>query len=88
MYLWISEWKILTPKNSSDNQTNVTSSQELLHEEATFYPVLTEQVILEIPPEFLGKLTPAGIHPHPPLHREKHGPHAPSRPLTHARTLQ
>ena len=49
---WIAEWAILTPKNSSVNQTNATSSQELLHGEATFYPVLTVQVILEIPPDY------------------------------------
>ena len=39
-------------KNSSVDQINAIILQELLHEEATFYPVLTVQVILEIQPDF------------------------------------
>ena len=50
--LWIAERAILTPKNSSVDHTNAIIFQELLHGEATFYPVLTVQVILEIPPDF------------------------------------
>ena len=45
---WIVERIILTPKNSSVDQINAIILQELLHREATFYPVLTVQVILEI----------------------------------------
>ena len=52
MDLWIAEWAILTPKTSSADQINAISSQEQLDGEATFYPVLTVQVILEIPPDY------------------------------------
>ena len=73
---------LLTPKNSSGDQINAISSHELLHWEATCYQVLTVQVILEIPPDFQKKLNHAGLHPH----KERHGPHAPAKPLTQART--
>ena len=52
MDLWIIEMAMLTPRNSSVDQINVIILHELLHLEATFYPVLTVQVILEIPPDF------------------------------------
>ena len=52
MDLLIAEGAILIPKNSSVDQINAISSQELLDWEATFYPVLTVQVILEILPDF------------------------------------
>ena len=48
MDLRITERAILTPRNSSVDQINVINSQELLHREETFYPVLTVQVTLEI----------------------------------------
>ena len=50
--LWIAERALLTPKNNSVYQINGVIKHEVLHEEATFYPVLTVQVILEIPPYF------------------------------------
>ena len=52
MYLCIAERAIPTPKNSSVDQINAISLQELLHGEAKFYPVLTVQMILNIPPDY------------------------------------
>ena len=52
MDLWIAKKAMLTPKNSSVDQINAISSQEQLHLEAAFYPVLTVLVILDIPPDF------------------------------------
>ena len=49
---WIAEKVILTPKTASVDEINAIILQELLHWEATLYPVLTVQVILEIPPDF------------------------------------
>ena len=49
----IAKRAILTPKNSMVDQLNVIISQELLYGEAALHPVLTVQVILEIPPDFL-----------------------------------
>ena len=43
---------MLTQKNRSVDQIDVIIFQELLHWGATFYPVLTVQVILEIPSDF------------------------------------
>ena len=48
---WIFGWQY-KPKNSSVDQIIAVGSQELLPGAATFYAVLTVQVILEIPPDF------------------------------------
>ena len=47
---WIAEKAILASKNNSIDQINAISSQIPLHGESTFYPMLTVQLILEIPP--------------------------------------
>ena len=83
----ITERAILTPMNFSVDQINAISSHEPLHGEATFYPVLTVQVILEIPPDL--PRIPEQAHTcwtpsTSPLHRERHGPHAPKKPLSQA----
>ena len=68
MDLWIAERAIPTSKNSSDDQINAISSQELLPEEATFYAVLMctsdPRESSRFPVEFMSKLTPAGLPPH------------------------
>ena len=91
MSLWIAEKAILTPRKSSVDQINAISSKGLLHREATFYPVLTVHVILEILPLIRGiaEQTHACWTPSTsPLHIERHGRHAHAKPLTQARTLK
>ena len=51
MDLWIAEMAMPTPKYLKVVQINVIISQKILHWEATFYPELTVQVIVEIPPD-------------------------------------
>ena len=80
-----------TQKNSSVDQTNAIILQELLHVEATFYPVLTVHVNIEIQPDFPWNSWTSSLlldTSTSPLHKEKHGPHAPAKPLTLAMTFQ
>ena len=68
MDAWIAERAIPTPKYGSVGQTIAVISQDILHREATFYPVLTVHVTQEIAPDFpwisKNKVTPAGLRPH------------------------
>ena len=46
---WIAERSMPSPRNSSVDQINSIILQELFHGEATLYPALTVQGIIEIP---------------------------------------
>ena len=50
--LWIAERAMRTPQNSSVDHINSIISRVILHWEATFYPVLTANAILDIPHDF------------------------------------